>query len=69
MTWRGHNDRLKYVSLNRFQGDLAKRDIIDILRNVVDISPANLIIFYLTPTENNAKAKAFFEKNIFSVTR
>lgn len=26
-------------------------------------------MFYLTPTENNAKAKALFEKNIFSVTR
>lgn len=26
-------------------------------------------MFYLTPTENNAKAKEMYEKNIFSVTR
>ena len=39
------------------------------LRNGVKIYPANLIMFYLTPTENNAKAKEMFEKNIFSVTR
>jgi type I restriction enzyme R subunit len=42
---------------------------IDVLRNGVKIYPANLIMFYLTPTENNAKAKALFEKDIFSVTR
>ena len=39
------------------------------LRNGVKIYPANLIMFYLTPTENNTKAKEMFEKNIFSVTR
>ena len=33
------------------------------------VYPANLIMFYLTPTENNAKAKEMYEKNIFSVTR
>lgn len=55
--------------LNRLQGELAKRGIIDVLRNGVKIYPADLIMFYLTPTENNAKAKLMFEKNIFSVTR
>lgn len=55
--------------LNRLQGEIAKRGIIDVLRNGVKIYPANLIMFYLTPTENNAKAKEMFEKNIFSVTR
>ena len=55
--------------LNRLQGELAKRGVIDVLRNGVKIYPANLIMFYLTPTENNAKAKVLFEKNIFSVTR
>lgn len=55
--------------LNRLQGEIAKRGIIDVLRNGVKIYPANLIMFYLTPTENNAKAKEMHEKNIFSVTR
>ena len=55
--------------LNRLQGEIAKRGIINVLRNGVKIYPANLIMFYLTPTENNTKAKEMFEKNIFSVTR
>lgn len=55
--------------LNRLQGELAKRGIIDVLRNGIKVYPADLIMFYLTPTENNAKAKKLFEKNIFSVTR
>lgn len=42
--------------LNRLQGEIAKRGIIDVLRNGVKVYPANLIMFYLTPTENNAKA-------------
>ena len=63
------SDIKKKQFLNRLQGELAKRGIIDVLRNGVKIYPANLIMFYLTPTENNAKAKALFEKDIFSVTR
>lgn len=55
--------------LNRLQGEIAKRGIIDVLRNGVKIYPANLIMFYLTPTENNVKAKEMYDKNIFSVTR
>lgn len=55
--------------LNRLQGEIAKRGIIDVLRNGVKVYPASLIMFYLTPTENNAKAKEMYEKNIFSVTR
>ena len=55
--------------LNRLQGEIAKRGIIDVLRNGVKVYPASLIMFYLTPTENNEKAKELYEKNIFSVTR
>lgn len=54
--------------LNRLQGEIAKRGIIDVLRNGVKVYPASLIMFYLTPTENNVKAKEMYEKNIFSVT-
>lgn len=55
--------------LNRLQGELAKRGIIDVLRNGIKVYPVDLIMFYLTPTENNAKAREMFEKNIFSITR
>lgn len=55
--------------LNRLQGEIVKRGIIDVLRNGVKVYPASLIMFYLTPTENNVKAKEMYEKNIFSVTR
>ena len=63
------SDMKKKQFLNRLQGEIAKRGIIDVLRNGVKVYPANLIMFYLTPTENNVKAKEMFEKNIFSVTR
>ena len=63
------SDLKKKQFLNRLQSEIAKRGIIDVLRNGVKVYPANLIMFYLTPTENNAKAKVMFEKNIFSVTR
>ncbi len=55
--------------LDRLRSELAKRGIIDVLRNGIKFYPADLIMFYLTPSENNAEAKKNFEKNIFSVTR
>ena len=55
--------------LNRLQGELVKRGIIDVLRNGIKVYPVDLIMFYLTPTENNEKAREMFRKNIFSVTR
>ena len=36
---------------------------------VSNVLPANLIMFYMTPSEKNPKAKELFRKNIFSVTR
>ena len=62
--------RQKYTQfLNRLSSEITKRGIIDVLRNGVKVYPADLIMFYLTPTENNQKQKEMFEKNIFSVTR
>ena len=55
--------------LNRLSGEIAKRGIIDVLRKGIKVYPADLIMFYLTPTEHNQKAKIMYEKNIFSVTR
>ena len=63
------SDIKKRQFLNRLQGELAKRGIIDVLRNGIKVYPADLIMFYLTPTENNQKQKEMYEKNIFSVTR
>lgn len=63
------SDVKKNQFLNRLQGEIAKRGIIDVLRNGVKVYPASLIMFYLIPTENNAKAKEMYERNIFSVTR
>ena len=63
------SEQKKRQFLNRLQGELAKRGIIDVLRNGIKVYPVDLIMFYLTPTENNAKARVMFEKNIFSVTR
>ena len=55
--------------LNRLQGELVKRGIVDVLRNGIKVYPVDLIMFYLTPTENNEKAREMFQKNIFSVMR
>ena len=63
------SDQKRRQFLNRLAGELAKRGIVDVLRKGVKVYPVDLIMFYMTPTENNAKAKALFEKNIFSVTR
>lgn len=63
------NEQKKRNFLNRLQGELAKRGVIDVLRNGVKVYPADLIMFYLTPNENNQTAKDNFKKNIFSVTR
>lgn len=63
------SEQKKRQFLNRLQGELAKRGIVDVLRNGIKVYPADLIMFYLTPTENNAKQREMYEKNIFSVTR
>lgn len=63
------SDQKKRQFLNRLQGELSKRGIIDVLRNGIKIYPVDLIMFYLTPSENNIKAKEMFKKNIFSVIR
>ena len=63
------SEQKKRQFLNRLQGELVKRGIVDVLRNGIRVYPTDLILFYLTPTENNTKAKEMFDKNIFSVTR
>ena len=55
--------------LDRLQGEIAKRGIIDVLRKGISVYPANLILFYMTPSPKNYKAAELFKQNIFSVTR
>lgn len=55
--------------LDRLQGEIAKRGIVDVLRKGVHAYPAKFDIFYQTPSEQNITAKEQFAKNIFSITR
>jgi len=65
----GNNDLERRKFLDRLRGEVAKRGIIDVLRKGFKIYPADLIMFYMTPSEKNPTAKEMFELNIFSVTR
>ncbi|MCM3569847.1 type I restriction endonuclease subunit R [Neobacillus mesonae] len=64
-----NSDINKTKFLNRLQGEIAKNGIIDVLRNGIKVYPVTLDLFYLTPSQQNAKAKELYSKNIFSVTR
>lgn len=65
----GQSEQKRRSFLNRLRSELAKRGIIDVLRNGIKVYPADIILFYLTPSENNIKAQEYFEQNIFSITR
>ncbi|MCI5829849.1 MAG: type I restriction endonuclease [Treponema sp.] len=64
---QSEQDKKKF--LVRLDSEISKRGIVDVLRKGIKYYPADLIMFYQTPSENNKKAKEDFEKNIFSVTR
>ena len=64
-----NSDQKRRQFLNRLSSEIMKRGIIDVLRNGVKAYPADLIMFYFTPTEGNEKSREMFEKDIFSVTR
>jgi len=55
--------------LNRLQGEIAKRGVIDVLRLGVSDGHVKLELFYGTPSEQNPKAQELYKQNIFSVTR
>jgi type I restriction enzyme R subunit len=63
----GEAKRLQF--LDRLRGEIAKRGVVDVLRNGIKIYPASLVMFYMTPSEKNPKAREMWDKNIFSVTR
>lgn len=55
--------------LNRLQGEIAKRGVIDVLRTGIQDGAVNLQLFYGTPSDKNPNAIELFRRNIFSVTR
>jgi type I restriction enzyme R subunit len=55
--------------LFRLEKEVAKRGVIDVLRNGVKHGPHDLTLFYPTPSPGNAKAMEQFSANRFSVTR
>lgn len=63
------SEQQKKKIVSRLSNEIAKRGIVDVLRNGLKVYPASLTLFYLTPTANNARARAQFARNIFSVTR
>ena len=65
----GENGPKRLQFLHRLQGEVAKRGIIDVLRKGIKHGPAEVDLFYGTPTPGNTRAEALFHTNIFSVTR
>jgi len=55
--------------LHRLQGEIAKRGVIDVLRNGVKHGAVSVDLFYGTPTPGNVNAAERFAANVFSVTR
>ncbi len=55
--------------LDRLQGDVSKRGVIDVLRHGVKHGPHQLNLFYGTPSPGNTAAAERYAQNRFSVTR
>jgi type I restriction enzyme, R subunit len=55
--------------LDRLQGEVSKRGVIDVLRYGVKHGPHHVDLFYGTPSPGNPAAASRYAQNIFSVTR
>lgn len=55
--------------LARLEKEVARRGVIDVLRDGVKHGPHDVTFFYGTPSEGNAKTQDLYAKNRFSVTR
>ena len=55
--------------LNRLQGEIAKRGVVEVIRKGIAHGPQRVFLYYGTPTPGNEQAKKQFAQNIFSVTR
>ena len=65
----GHDSATRRKFLARLQGEVAKRGVIDVLRNGIKHGPHQLDLFYGTPTPGNLSAIERNLANRFSVTR
>ena len=52
----------------RLNSEIARRGIADVLRKGIDFYLSSFVMFYLTPSAKNEKAKYLNGRNIFSVT-
>jgi type I restriction enzyme, R subunit len=55
--------------LDRLQGEVSKRGVIDVLRHGIKHGPHQLDLFYGSPSPGNALAAERYRQNRFSVTR
>jgi len=55
--------------LNRVQGQVASRGIVDVLRKGIDHHSEHIDLYYGLPSPGNTQAAALFAKNRFSITR
>jgi type I restriction enzyme R subunit len=55
--------------LNRLQGEITKRGVIEMLRKGLDHLSAKVQLFYGTPSPGNPKATEQYAANLFSITR
>ena len=55
--------------LTRLQGEVAKRGVVDVLRNGIKHGPHDVTLFYGTPSPDNPQAVEHYAANRFSITR
>jgi type I restriction enzyme, R subunit len=65
----GHEGPTRRKFLTRLQGEISKRGTIDVLRKGIKHGAHHVDLFYVAPSPGNARAKARFDANRFSVTR
>ena len=68
-SWVLESEQKRRKFFARLNSEIARRGIADVLRNGVDFYPSSFVMFYLTASEKNDKAKYLHGRNIFSVTR
>lgn len=65
----GESDKKRREFFGRVRDEITKRGIIDVLRKGVKAYPADVVMFYVTPSAKNDAARKKFEANIWSVAR
>jgi len=60
-------ERQKFLA--RLQGEITRRGVVDVLRHGIQHGPADISLFFASPSPGNAHARQLYDANIFSVTR